>query len=291
MAYGQTNGIPQGSALMDFIAEIVLGYADLLLTAKLNKNHITDYKIIRYRDDYRIFVNNPHNADIIAKNLTEVLFGLGLKINANKSKLSNEVVKNSLKPGKYFWLSNQTQNDDHQKQLYIIHSLSQNYPNSGIVQKLLDEYYHKITNSANTYDNVTVLIAILTDIALNSPRTYPVVAAILSKLIYHLPPVASKTSAVNKLLKRFEKIPNTGYLQIWLQRITLKLEKLFPYDELLCKKVTDDQVDIWNSEWLNNGLKKMISSIAIIDQQIIEALPEIIDSKEVELFKSFSDYY
>jgi RNA-directed DNA polymerase len=29
MRYGQTNGLPQGSALMDFIAEMVLGYADM----------------------------------------------------------------------------------------------------------------------------------------------------------------------------------------------------------------------------------------------------------------------
>jgi hypothetical protein len=291
MTYGQTNGLPQGSALMDFIAEIVLGYADLLLTAELDKNHITEYKIIRYRDDYRIFVNNPHTADIIAKNLTEVLFGLGLKINANKSKFSSEVVKSSLKPGKYFWVSNQTKNGDHQKQLYIIHSLSQNYPNSGIVQKLLDGYYHQIKNGVRSYDNVIVLIAILTDIALNSPRTYPVIAAVLSKLIFNLPPVLPKATAVNKILKRFEKIPNTGYLQIWLQRITLKLEKTFPYEESLCKKVTDDKVEIWNSEWLNNGLKKIIEAISIVDQKVVETLPETIDSQEVELFKTINEYY
>lgn len=29
ISYGQTNGIPQGSVLMDFIAEMVLGYADM----------------------------------------------------------------------------------------------------------------------------------------------------------------------------------------------------------------------------------------------------------------------
>ena len=34
MSYDQTNGIPQGSVLMDFIGEIVLGYADLELTKK-----------------------------------------------------------------------------------------------------------------------------------------------------------------------------------------------------------------------------------------------------------------
>ena len=61
MSYGQTNGIPQGSVLMDFIAEMVLGYADKLLSIKLE--NIEDYKIIRYRDDYRIFVNNPQDAE------------------------------------------------------------------------------------------------------------------------------------------------------------------------------------------------------------------------------------
>ena len=40
MSYGQTNGIPQGSVLMDFIAEIVLGYVDLLLTEQLKEKKI-----------------------------------------------------------------------------------------------------------------------------------------------------------------------------------------------------------------------------------------------------------
>lgn len=37
MNYGQTNGIPQGSSLMNFIAEIVLGYVDSLLAKRLKK--------------------------------------------------------------------------------------------------------------------------------------------------------------------------------------------------------------------------------------------------------------
>lgn len=55
MQYGQTNGIPQGSTLSDFIAEIVLAYADKLLSERLNTNGISNYHIVRYRDDYRIF--------------------------------------------------------------------------------------------------------------------------------------------------------------------------------------------------------------------------------------------
>ena len=37
MCHGQTNDIPQGSVLMDFIAEMVLGYADLELRELLKK--------------------------------------------------------------------------------------------------------------------------------------------------------------------------------------------------------------------------------------------------------------
>lgn len=44
---------------MDFIAEIVLGYADTQLAEKMEKENITRYQILRYRNDYRIFVNNP----------------------------------------------------------------------------------------------------------------------------------------------------------------------------------------------------------------------------------------
>lgn len=50
MTYNQTNGIPQGSVLMDFLAEIVLGYADTKITEKID-SEVSDYKIIRYRDD------------------------------------------------------------------------------------------------------------------------------------------------------------------------------------------------------------------------------------------------
>ena len=43
---------------MDLIAEMVLGYADEQLTEKLTEQKIENYKILRYRDDYRIFANS-----------------------------------------------------------------------------------------------------------------------------------------------------------------------------------------------------------------------------------------
>ena len=76
--YKQTNGIPQGSVLMDFIAEIVLGYIDRILGVILKKQNITDYEILRYRDDYRIFVNNPNDGEGILRLLSEIMMPFGL---------------------------------------------------------------------------------------------------------------------------------------------------------------------------------------------------------------------
>lgn len=58
--FGQTNGISQGSVLMDFVAEIVLGYVDEQINSELGSS--PDIRILRYRDDYRIFANSDQRA-------------------------------------------------------------------------------------------------------------------------------------------------------------------------------------------------------------------------------------
>ena len=81
MQYGQTNGIPQGSVLFDFIAEMVLGYADSQVSEVLASNDITDYKILRYRDDYRIFCNRKDELEKIAFVLQDILANLNFQLN------------------------------------------------------------------------------------------------------------------------------------------------------------------------------------------------------------------
>lgn len=148
MSYGQTNGIPQGSVLMDFVAEIVLGYADLKLREKINseQDQDKDFQILRYRDDYRIFVNNPQTAGKIIKNLTEVLAELGFNLNEGKAIRSNNVVKASIKPDKLYWITtNKTGlKKTLQEKLYIICDVADKYPNSGTVTKELHKFYSNI---------------------------------------------------------------------------------------------------------------------------------------------------
>jgi hypothetical protein len=41
---------PQCSSLMDFIAEIILGYAEHQLVKKIKREKIKDYHILRFRE-------------------------------------------------------------------------------------------------------------------------------------------------------------------------------------------------------------------------------------------------
>ncbi len=290
MSYGQTNGIPQGSVIMDFIAEIVLGYADLELSARIQQDNIHDYEIIRYRDDYRIFSNNPQTTEHITKLLTEILIDLGMRLNAQKTIVSNNVVKNSIKADKLYWIAAKRGTTKIQEHLLLIHKLSEEHPNSGSLTKALSKFYNRISGITETSQNIRVLVSILVDIMYKNPRAYPIASAILSKLLSLVQEIATKNDILNLICKRFEKIPNTGHIKIWLQRLTIKLERHKEYDETLCEKVNDATVEIWNSNWIEPNLKTLIESSKIVNETTITDIDVVIASEEVELFKSDYDY-
>lgn len=288
MAFGQTNGIPQGSVLMDFIAEMVLGYADIELTNRIQATGIQDYQIIRYRDDYRVFSNNPQDAELIIKILTEILIELGMRLNAQKTLVSNNVIRDSIKPDKIYWMLEKNGNRSIQRHLLLIHNLSDKFPNSGSLTKALGKFYSRIKD-LTALNDIRVLVSILVDIMYKSPRTYPIASAILSKLLSLLNDPAQRDSILQSIMTKFEKIPNTGHIKIWLQRLTIKIDRQKVYDENLCKKINDPAQQIWNSDWLNNGLRTLIDTTSIIDEQIIQDINTIINQSEVELFKSEYD--
>ncbi len=398
MSFGQTNGIPQGSVLMDFIAEMVLGYADLKLSEKLNDLSINDYKIIRYRDDYRIFTNNPQKAELILKLITEILIDLNMRLNSQKTLSSNNVVKSSIKPDKLYWNSAKQGAKFLPNHLLLIHELAEKFPNSGslnkallrffykvykyneivenigsfiellmeiayknpkthsIVSKILSEFlafaktsterdevlrkkqqllsnniirssiksdetkakrlkkrlllihelaenfpnsrslnksltkFHKEIELKKIKENTNVLISLLVDIAYKNPRTYPIISAILSEFLAFSATNTERDEILRKIQNKFELIPNTGHLQIWLQRITITFDKNKNYSEKLCQKVYNSSIKLWNVEWLNSDLQNLINNEIIVDETIIEELKPIIEPIEVELFKTDYNY-
>lgn len=286
MSYGQTNGIPQGSTLMDFIAEMVLGYADLELTRCLEDKNVTDYKILRYRDDYRVFSNSPIDNDLIIKCLTEVMIGLGLKLSAEKTTVSTNVIKGSVKPDKLYWMQQKQTERDLQKHLLIIHDLSVKYPNCGSLSTALKDFYNKLRKRKKMNNNIIPLLSIITDIAHKNPRAYQYSAAIISLLLKFEDNASQKQVLLEKIVNKFKDIPNTGHLDIWLQRVVLGIKGNMDFQESLCKLSNDESIDIWNISWLKKGLKDKVDVSSIVDQAVIAKLPEIITRDEIYLFKN-----
>ena len=285
MSYGQTNGIPQWSVLMDFIAEMVLCYSDVLLTQKLQNIDRTEYRILRYRDDYRIFVNSPQIGEEILKNLTEVLIELWMRLNSHKTHNSNHVIRDSIKPDKYHTIVNQKCSNIISEELLIISFLADKFPNSWTVEKRLHKLHKVIQKRTKlSWQNPQVLISILMDIIIKNPRTYPISTAILSKLMSFIKSEDEKNELIWKIRKRFEKIPNTWYLNLWLQRATLKIDADIEYEELLCKKVNTTSIELWNCDWLNNSFKKIINETPVINNNEIDHLDVVIDTSEVNYF-------
>ena len=282
MSYGQTNGIPQGSVLMDFIAEIVLGYVDLLLSEKLDELKINDYKILRYRDDYRVFTNNPYEAEQITKILSEILSGIGLKLNASKTEASDNIIKNSLKPDKRYWIANQRKTGNKQKWLIQLYLLSEDFPNSGTLDTQMRDFLNVVKKSEHEDDNVETLISIVAEIAFRNPRVVPIAVGIISYLLKQVNTRTDKKRIVKRVYSKFQHIPNSDLLNVWLQRLTIKIDNTLIYNELICKKVVDRNEQIWNNKWLNKDLKGKIEETPIINESKVKTLRAVISKAEIE---------
>ena len=162
---------------MDFVAEIILGYIDRLLNFYLNKKDISKYQILRYRDDYRIFVTNYKDGEVIIKILSEIIMPFGLKLNSNKTKGGADIIAQSIKKDKLSWLIKPNKIRNLQKRLLVIRQHGIEYPNSGSLIKALNDFDKAIERRIESKKNISYteqIISITTDIAFHNPKAIPI---------------------------------------------------------------------------------------------------------------------
>jgi len=287
--YGQTNGIPQGSVLMDFVAEIVLGYVDEEINSELGEP--TNFRILRYRDDYRIFANSDYRAEQILKVISDKLRPVGMRLGVSKTLLNRNVVEGAIKPDKLAGIDLQDLGDANartiQKQLLRLHSFGQRFPNSGALRRLVSEFHDRISKQTERPDDLEVQVAIATDIGFVSPSTFPAVAGILSHLISLASTQEEKTRLWMKVRRKMSRVPYNGYLEIWLQRVTQQKAIGIPFtsNEPICKIVNGETPDLWENAWISsNDLKKALSVSKIVVGSVSDA-EEVVQPEEVKLFK------
>lgn len=292
--YGQTNGISQGSVLMDFVAEIVLGYVDSLINEELSSHK--NLRILRYRDDYRIFAMSDDAAEFTLKVVSDQLRSVGMRLGVAKTFTTRNVVEGAIKPDKLAGIDLQDLGESNaktvQKQLLRLHAFGQRFPNSGALRRLVAEFHQKMASLSAAPEDLEVLVAIATDIAFVSPVTIPVAAGILSKLI-SLAPSEQRVALWNKVRSKMVRVPYNGYLEIWLQRVTRPkaVGITFDSDEAICRIVNGHSDQLWNSAWiLDLALKEALDSKYIVVANVGEADP-IIQPSEVALFKENAEHY
>jgi hypothetical protein len=273
---------------MDFVAELVLGFVDKQINLTLGDP--TDFRILRYRDDYRIFANSDDKVEEILKVVSEQLWSVGMRLGVSKTRVDSNVVAGSIKPDKLAGIELQdlgfVNAKTIQKQLLRLHAFGQRFPNSGALRRLVSEFHTDIvSNQPDKPDDLEEQVAIATDIGFVSPATFPAVAGILSYLISLAPP-KEKPQLWTKVRNKMARVPHNGYLEIWLQRViqsgTIDLE--FVSDEPICKIVKNEPSDLWENGWIaSNDLKNALEVSKIIVGSLSET-KEVVQPKEIELF-------
>lgn len=281
--YSQTNGIPQGSVVMDIIAEIILKYADRLLALKLKKQNIIEYFIIRYRDDYRIFTNDKNVGDNILKSLVEILQGLNLQLNSDKTIVCSDIITNSIKKDKMALLNFNTNKSSYQNFLLSIYNFSKIHPNSGSIIKLLNKYLKQYDCSKKYYtvENLSIIF----NIGIENPRTF----GYAMKLIFKILKTFKKSKAKNiisLLIARLAEYPNSEFLEIWLQRAIINY-KIHGYKYKITQIIQNNPkkaYEIFNISWADKNVQKMIKQINIIDTSKLKKSKKKFKIKEIDPF-------
>ncbi len=103
-----------------------------------------------------------------------------------------------------------------------------------------------------------------------------------------------KKKVIERIKRKFSQIPNTGHMDIWLQRVTLPLTKDIHYHEPICELVNGVSTKIWNVDWISAAsLKEAVNARNLVDMKVLREIEPIIPSEEVELFitKATDGYY
>jgi len=298
MQKGQTNGIPQGSALMDLVAEIILTYIDKLLAEKLELENIKKYEIIRYRDDYRIFtIEKSDNAKIIGI-LSDILMEFNFKLNSSKTEIGEDIILMSIKKDK---LENIVYHIGTDKEIDVfklkrllldILKISKSYPNSGFICKTLQHFnerkFYSKKSSWYPYDNIEILVAILLEIGTNNPRCLPIVCVSIFNLVSLLSE-KKKYTMYDIVYRKLLAINNIGFNEIWVQRCLYKVDTTKEYSDKICSVVYNKEKEsIFGNHFITDkDLIKLLNKNNFINIEKLDKLSKIPSADEVDIFINY----
>ena len=196
-----------------------------------------------------------------------------------------------------------------QKHLLEIYILSKKFPNSGSIKKALSQYIGRLDQLKELPEDYRQLISITTNIIILNPNAIMQGVAVISRIFELMEDNENKESETandskkisdndisefaTKILNRLYSIPNTEYLQIWLQRICVATKKdSNKYSSSLCKKVSGiinqdkkKNEQIWDSTWIGGKFEeKSVVNEEILDSVELKIPRELVDAFDQEYY-------
>lgn len=266
---GVAIGLPQGSVLYDFLAEVILGELDVRLSKRLKEQGLADdYYIIRYRDDYRIFGNDKITIQSIFATLQQLLLEVNCHLGANKTNISRDLILGSIKKDKLYYLENTPifnkkgcDFDSVQKHLIYILMFSKKYPNGGQLCAMLSDLTERIKNNKIHWDklsSIAPLAALVVALIQESPRVCTLGIELLRLLTEHLR-LDERKQLFERIKKRLiDSSLNNALSQIWLQYLTIAIdtEADSSYNAPLCLLAKGHNAQLWRRNCLKGKYAK-----------------------------------
>lgn len=285
---GQTNGIPQGSELMNFIAEIVLGYGDFLIAQRLEASGIANYHVIRFRDDYRVFTDTYADAETALQCLYSALRSIRLELNPDKTQIFEDSVSSAIRADKVAWIRGGHEEritagaETPYNLLVELRNFNESYPNSGMLQRGITALKRHHQKWPRKWRQLGQLVELLTEIGLSNPKVYPVLAPFLGELIKNHEDNYEFIDTIEMIMERLTDTPHSGRMELWLQRIGPFRHQRGEYQERLCRLVANDgDVAIWDNSWINNRkIIKVIEHCELINRDVLDGLPDMLTEDE-----------
>lgn len=269
---GRNIGIPQGSAIFDFVGEIVLGYSDLLLHEALQakaKDYdeqgktFPPYEIIRYRDDYRIFCSNREALEDISYILQQVLERLNFRMNSQKTKISDSIVTDAVKSDKLAYIYNTpifnkkgVDFDSYEKHLLFILMFARQYSDSGSIKTMLSDIDKRLEEWLHPQDKKKETESILWgDVDLSDDGHLVKTDSKKAQEPYYIP--GGSVRALSAVCTQIA-LENVGCSHYALRIISRMIDSLKDMDEkrsiidLVYHKLCNQPNSSYNQLWLQN---------------------------------------
>ena len=143
------------------------------------------------------------------------------------------------------------------------------------------------------WENISTMVAIVVEIAAKNLRVANNALKIASQMLADMRKEdACKKKEIIIIYDKPIRIPNSAFLQVWLQNITHTTDDWSVsevYNMPLCKVVDNQPVTLWSNSWLLPEITENFPQDSIVDREVLAKTGQVITFRAKRQYNEF-DY-